>query len=152
HLGASSEEAQFQVAVDVAHQICEFLLEGVAHNAVNAPAISAQALREVAPYALACEKLGAFLAQVCDQPVRKLELTIAGEIAAQDTRHLPLLLLAAVLRHQGVDAGVNLVNAPVLARERGLALCENRSPHDDVFQSAIHVRVTCEGGESHTAS
>ncbi len=152
HLGASSEEAQFQVAVDVAHQICEFLLEGVAHNAVNAPAISAQALREVAPYALCCEKLGAFLAQVSDQPVRKLELTIAGEIAAQDTRHLPLLLLAAVLRHQGVDAGVNLVNAPVLARERGLQLFENKSPHDAVFQSAIHVRATCAGDEVHSAS
>jgi D-3-phosphoglycerate dehydrogenase len=152
HLGASSEEAQFQVAVDVAAQICEFLLEGVAHNAVNAPAISAQALREVAPYALACEKLGAFLAQVACEPIRKLELTIAGEIAAKDTRHLPLLLLASVLRHQGLDEGVNLVNAPVLARERGLHLLESREEHDDVFQSALHVRATCANGEAHSAS
>ena len=152
HLGASSEEAQFQVAVDVAAQICEFLLEGVAHNAVNAPAVSAQALREVAPYALSCEKLGSFLAQVSDQPIRKLELTIAGEISAQDTRHLPLLLLASVLRHQGIDEGVNLVNAPVLARQRGLTLFESREEHDAVFQSAVHVRATCEGGETHAAS
>jgi D-3-phosphoglycerate dehydrogenase len=64
HLGASSEEAQFQVAVDIAHQICEFLLEGVAHNAVNAPAVSAATLREIAPFTLLAEKIGAFLAQV----------------------------------------------------------------------------------------
>ncbi|MBL8857244.1 MAG: phosphoglycerate dehydrogenase [Planctomycetes bacterium] len=152
HLGASSEEAQFQVAVDIAHQICEFLVEGVAHNAVNAPAVSAQTLREIAPFTLLCERLGAFLAQVSDKPVRKLELTIAGDITKKDTRHLPLALLSAVLRHQGVDEGVNLVNAPVLAKERGIQLLESRESTDAVFQSAIHVRATCDEGETHTVS
>jgi len=152
HLGASSEEAQFQVAVDIAHQICEFLSEGVAHNAVNAPAVSAQTLREIAPFTLLAEKIGAFLAQVSEKPIRKIEITIAGEIAKKDTRHLPLALLSAVLRHQRLDEGVNLVNAPLLAKERGLQLLESREDSDEVFQSAIHVRVTCEGGETHAVS
>lgn len=152
HLGASSEEAQFQVAVDIAHQICEFLLEGVAHNAVNAPAVSASTLREIAPYTLLAEKLGAFLAQVSTRPIRRLELTIAGELASHDTRHLPLALLASVLRHQGLDEGVNLVNAPLLAKDRGLHLLESREGHDDVFQSALHVRASLDGGESHQVS
>lgn len=152
HLGASSDEAQFQVAVDIAHQICEFLSEGVAHNAVNAPAVSAQTLREIAPFTLLTEKLGAFLAQVSNKPIRKLELTVAGEIAQKDTRHLPLALLSAVLRHQGLDQGVNLVNAPLLAKERGIQLLESRETTDAVFQSAVHVRATCDGGETHEVS
>jgi D-3-phosphoglycerate dehydrogenase len=152
HLGASSEEAQFQVAVDIAHQICEFLLEGVAHNAVNAPAVSAATLREVAPFTLLAEKIGAFLAQVSEKPIRRLELTIAGELSQKDTRHLPLALLASVLRHQGLDEGVNLVNAPLLAKERGIHLLESREDHDEVFQSALHVRAGCDGGETHEVS
>jgi len=152
HLGASSEEAQFAVAVDIAHQICEFLLEGVAHNAVNAPAVSAQTLRELAPFTLLTEKLGSFLAQVSDKPIRKLELTVAGEISKQDTRHLPLALLSSVLRHQGLDEGVNLVNAPLLAKQRGLQVLESREESDGVFQNAVHVRVTCDGGETHQVS
>jgi D-3-phosphoglycerate dehydrogenase / 2-oxoglutarate reductase len=152
HLGASSNEAQFQVAVDIAHQICEFLTEGVAHNAVNAPAVSAQTLREVAPYTLLAERIGSFLAQVSDKPIRKLELTVSGEISKKDTRHLPLALLTSVLRRQGLDEGVNFVNAPLLAKERGLHVLENREETDSTFQSALHVRATCDGGETHQVS
>ncbi len=142
HLGASSHEAQHQVAVDVAGQICEFLLDGVANNAVNVPAVSGATLREMAPWVLLSEKIGAFLAQIGAQPVRKLELTLRGGVAKQDARHVPLALLTGLLRHQGMDLGVNFVNAPVLARERGITLFEARGEEDGTFHSSLRVRAS----------
>jgi len=152
HLGASSHEAQHAVAVDVARQICDFFEHGVAHNAVNLPTISADTLRALAPWVQLAEKLGAFLAQVARQPLHKLELTVAGELSAADTRHLPLALLVGALRHQGLDLGVNFVNAPLFARERGLELFENRHAEHALFQSALEVRSFGLGGESHHVS
>lgn len=153
HLGASSHEAQHQVAVDVAVQLGEFFLDGVANNAVNAPAVSASDLRELAPWVMLTEKIGALLAQMFDAPVGKLELTLSGEIASLDARHLPLALLASVLRRQGLDDVVNFVNAPSLARERGLDLLEAKVDEDPIFQSRVRVRATsADGRTSHVAS
>jgi D-3-phosphoglycerate dehydrogenase len=147
HLGAASHEAQHQVAVDVADQICEFFLTGVAHNATNAPAVGAEALRELAPWVLLAEKVGALLAQLAPKPVRKLELTLAGEIGRQDARHVPLALLTGLLKHQGADPSVNFVSAPVLARERGLVLFESRGAAEDGFQSSLSVRASGDEGQ-----
>ncbi len=147
HLGASSNEAQLAVAVDIAAQIADFLLEGVANNAVNAPAVGAQDLREVGPYVLLSEKLGSFLAQTCERPIRKLELTVSGELAGKDHRHVPLALLASVLR-QGMDAGVNFVNAPILAKERGLELFQRAQDEDDTYHSCVRVRATLDDGSA----
>ncbi len=149
HLGAASHEAQHAVAIDIARQICDFFDEGVAHNAVNFPAVSADTRRTLAPWVLLAEKLGAFLAQISAEPLQKLELTMAGELAAADTRHLPLALLVGALRHQGLDLGVNFVNAPLFARERGLELFENRHAEHALFQSALEVTSFGGGGESH---
>jgi D-3-phosphoglycerate dehydrogenase len=99
HLGASSEEAQRSVAIEIAEQICEFLIEGVARNAVNLPQVSAQTLRAIAPFVLLAEKMGTYLAQACDSPIRTIEVSISGEIARQDTSHVRLALLVGVLRH-----------------------------------------------------
>lgn len=151
HLGASSHEAQLNVAVDIAHQIAEFLLDGVAHNAVNTPTVAADDLREVGPYVLLAEKLGSFLAQVAGEPVTKLELTVSGEIAKKDWRHVPLALLSSVLR-QGLDDAVNFVNAPLLAKERGLALYERREETHELYQSCITVRATGASGTTHTVA
>jgi D-3-phosphoglycerate dehydrogenase len=149
HLGASSHEAQVAVAVDVANQICDFLLEGVAHNAVNAPAVDARTLREIAPYVLLSEKMGSFLAQISSAPIHRLELTVSGEIARKDHRHIALALLVGVLRH-GMDAGVNFVSAPLFAKQRGLRLLESSEPEDEFFHSRVRARATCgTDGEQH---
>ncbi|MFN0008832.1 MAG: phosphoglycerate dehydrogenase [Planctomycetota bacterium] len=146
HLGASSHEAQLAVAVDVARQICDFLVEGVAHNAVNAPAVSAQTLREIAPYVLLAEKMGALLAQLTAGPIRKIELTLSGEIARADHRHVPLALLCGILR-AGIDEGANFVNAPIIARERGIRLLEGAEEESHSWASLIKVRASTKGGE-----
>jgi D-3-phosphoglycerate dehydrogenase len=78
---------------------------------VNAPAVSAQTLREIAPYVLLAEKTGRMLAQLSSGPIRKIELTLSGEIARADHRHVPLALLCGILR-SGIDEGANFVSAP----------------------------------------
>ncbi|MEE8468976.1 MAG: phosphoglycerate dehydrogenase [Planctomycetota bacterium] len=145
HLGASSHEAQEKVAVQVAEQIAAYFTEGVAHNAVNAPALPAQARRELAPYLLVAEKMGTYLAQRLSEPIRKVEFTLAGEIARKDHGALKLAFLAAVLR-QSLDRAVNFVNAPVLAKQRGIRLLESSDPDAENYQNLIKVRASSKGG------
>jgi D-3-phosphoglycerate dehydrogenase len=153
HIGASSSEAQLKVAVDIAHQIARFLLEGRADNAVNAPAVSPGDLAFLAPYLGLAERMGSYLAQRLarheDRPIRKLEVTFLGELAERDTRPLALALLSGVLGH-GSDRGVNFVNAPALAEERGLRLLEGREADAGAYQNLIKVRASTQGGaDSH---
>lgn len=146
HLGASSEEAQRQVALDIARQISAFLAEGVAESAVNAPAVSSRTLAEIAPYVLLAEKLGSFLAQRCGEPIKKLELSLTGEIARFDPEHLRLALLVGVLRH-GSEGPINFVNAPALARERGIQVHEWADEEPHFLHSLVKVRAFTRGGE-----
>ena len=152
HLGASSDEAQRQVASDIARQISEYLSEGVAHNAVNAPAVTAQTLREIGPYILLAEKMGSFLAQRSPTPLRGLELSLGGDIARSDASHVRLGLLVGVLRH-GSETPINFVNAPRLAKERGLVLHQSQDEEPRFLHSAVRVRARSKrqhgGEESH---
>ncbi len=149
HLGASSSEAQERVAADIATQIADFLLDGVAENAVNAPALGAEAIAEIAPFLLLAEKMGSLLAQRLDGPIRKLELTVGGDIVQHDIEHLRLALLVGCLRRT-LQLGVNFVNAPQIARERGIRVLESREDDPYYRQGQIKVRASAPaGGESH---
>ncbi|MFT7668198.1 MAG: D-3-phosphoglycerate dehydrogenase [Planctomycetota bacterium] len=145
HLGASSHEAQFNVAVDIARQIGDFLAEGVAHNAVNAPAVSATTLKQIAPYVLLAEKIGSFLAQSMDEPIRKLEVTLSGQAVGEGKGYLPLSILVGSLRR--TVAGVNYVNAPLIAKDNGIRLLEGSDEESYAFQDLIKVRASSRGGE-----
>jgi D-3-phosphoglycerate dehydrogenase len=148
HLGASSDEAQRQVATDIARQVAEFLTEGVAHNAVNAPPVTSETLREIGPYIRLAEKIGSFLAQRSSAPLRTLELAVAGELARSDASHVRLGLLVGVLSH-GSETPINFVNAPRLAEECGLVLLESREEAAN-YTSLVRVRARSKrstGGE-----
>ena len=145
HIGASSSEAQVKVAVDIAHQVARLLLEGRADNAVNAPAVAAADLAFLAPYLGLAERMGSYLAQRVDGPVRKLEVTYEGELADRDTRPLSLALLSGLLGH-GTAGAVNFVNAPALAEERGLRLLEGREADAGAYQCLVKVRASTRGG------
>jgi D-3-phosphoglycerate dehydrogenase len=148
HLGASSDEAQRQVATDIARQVAEFLTEGVAHNAVNAPPVTGETLREIGPYIRLAEKIGSFLAQRSSTPLKTLELAVSGELARSDASHVRLGLLVGVLSH-GSETPINFVNAPRLAEERGLALLESREETGN-YTSLVRVRARSKrstGGE-----
>ena len=146
HLGASSHEAQHKVAVGIARQISQFLIEGVADNAVNAPALPAETRRRIAPYVMLLERMGSFLAQHLGEPARKLELTLAGEIAAEDTGPLESALLTGLLR-ESLAGPVNFVNAPHIARERGLRVLHDCAGECHGYQSLVKVRASARGGE-----
>jgi D-3-phosphoglycerate dehydrogenase len=141
HLGASSAEAQLRVAVDIAECISEFLLEGVATNAVNAPTVSPEALHELAPFTLLAEKLGSFLAQRIGGPIRKVEFTVSGEVTRLGIEHLRLAFLVGMLKDSLAD-GVNFVNAPSLAKERGILVLESQVDGGAYAQGEIRVQAT----------
>jgi len=150
HLGASSTEAQLTVAIDVATQISDFLLKGVAMNAVNAPAMQPEVLHELAPFLLLAEKLGRFLAQRIGGPIRKAELTVGGDIARHDVKHLKLAFMVGVLRESLVESDVNFVNAPGLAQERGLRILVSEEEEPIYRLGQIKIRASMRaGGPSH---
>lgn len=153
HLGASSHEAQRNVAVDVAEQIATFLEDDVARNAVNAPALPASMRRELAPYLLLAERMGSYLAQRMDAPIRKVEFTLAGEVASKDqVGALRLGFLVALLR-RSLEGSVNFVNAPLLASERDMHILEDSEGSAGNYTNLIKVRVSSENGrESHVVS
>lgn len=148
HVGASSEEAQRNVALEIAEQICDFFTEGAARNAVNLPPVGAQTAREIAPYVLLSEKLGGFLSQASDRPLSTLEVTLSGEIARKDASHIRLALLVGALR-PGCDSPLNFVNAPRLARERGLTLVDRPAEETPFLQGLVEARSVDREGASH---
>jgi len=150
HLGASSEEAQLRVAVDIAEEISSFLIDGVAQSALNAPSLPAEARHELAPFLLLAEKLGSFLAQKIGGPMRKVEFEVAGDVSRYGVEHLRLAFLVGCLRHS-LDTSVNFVNAPTLARERGILVLENSSLEADYRQGEIRVTASERtGGTTHS--
>lgn len=120
HLGASTAEAQEQVAFTVAEQMRDYLLTGALRGAVNMPALGATELTTLQPYLLLAESLGRFQAQLVDTAVREVRLEFAGELVDVDAAPVTRAFLAGLLRD--VSARVNVVNAFLIADERGLTV------------------------------
>jgi len=120
HLGASTTEAQEGVAFTVAEQMRDFLLTGALRGAVNVPALNTIELNLLRPYLALAEQLGRFQAQLIDSPVREVRLDFAGELVELDAAPVTRAFLAGLLRD--VSARVNIVNAFLIAGERGIAV------------------------------
>ena len=146
HIGASTEEAQSAVAVAVAEQLVAYLRDGVVKNAVNAPGLPKEIMEQLAPYLPLAEKLGSLAAQLAPQGATEVGIEVSGELASIPMRPLAARVLVGVLRHF-LETPVNDVNAPAIARERGIHVREARSaePHDWV--SLVTVTVKGAGGE-----
>lgn len=153
HLGASSHEAQRNVAVDVAEQIATFLEDDVARNAVNAPALPASMRRELAPYLVLAERMGSYLAQRMDEPIRKVEFTLAGEVASKDQVGALRLGFLVALLQRSMEGSVNFVNAPMLAGERNMHILEDSEGSAGNYTNLIKARVSSQDGhETHVVS
>jgi D-3-phosphoglycerate dehydrogenase/(S)-sulfolactate dehydrogenase len=150
HIGASTEEAQSAVAVALAEQLVAYLRDGIVQNAVNAPGLPKEILDRLAPYLPLAERLGALAAQLAPQGPAEVEVEVAGELADVPMRPLAARALAGLLRHF-LDTPVNDVNAPAIAKERGIRVRETRSlePHD--WASLVTVTVRGAGGEASVA-
>jgi D-3-phosphoglycerate dehydrogenase len=142
HLGASTSEAQENVALQVADQMSEYLLRGAITNAINFPSISAEEAPKLKPFVSLAEKLGSFAGQLTENPITELQITYEGEVAQMNTRALTSAVLAGLLRPMLGD--VNVVSAPVVARERGMAVEEVTREAESDYESLITVTVTTE--------
>ena len=140
HLGASTTEAQENVAVQVAEQIADFLLAGAVTNAVNMPSVSGEDAPKLKPYMALATKLGSFLGQLTDCNIRAVRIEYEGHVAQLNVKPLTACVLAGLLRPQLET--VNMVNAPVVARERNIAVTETK--HDRATDYHTLIRLTVE--------
>ncbi len=143
HLGASTAEAQENVALQVAEQMSDYLLTGAIANAVNVPSISAEEAPRLRPFVNLAEKLGSFLGQLTEAPIRGIRITYEGAVAAMNTRALTAAAVTGVLRP--FLAEINMVSAPAIARERGIVVDEiKREGGVSAFESVIRITVDAE--------
>lgn len=157
HLGSATREAEVNVAIGTAQELLVALDGGGVGTAVNGPLISAEAASRLAPFVTLARRLGELAVQWDSGPLRRLEVTVEGEIAAHDCASLTASALAAIL-NQVVDDRVNLVNARLIAQQRGLHVVESRSvdaPADYRSALTLHLQrddrhmVTLQGTISH---
>lgn len=145
HLGASTEEAQVGVATDVAEQIVAVLRGGFPRAAVNAPLILPETLQILQPYMQLVEKMGRLYTQLQPGPLSRVELACSGEIADYDLRPLKAALIKGLLESVS-DAHVNMINAPALAKQRGLEIIEQKSTTPTEFANLVTIRVMDSNG------
>ncbi len=143
HLGASTTEAQENVALQVAEQMSDYLMRGAISNAINFPSITAEEAPKLKPFVALAEKLGSFAGQLTDTGVKKLTITYEGEVAELKTKALTAAAIAGFLRPMLSD--VNVVSAPIVARERGMVIDEvNRAAAEGDYESLITLTVETE--------
>ncbi|MBS7529125.1 phosphoglycerate dehydrogenase [Hazenella sp. IB182353] len=149
HLGASTIEAQENVAIDVSEEVIRILRNQPFKNAVNLPSVPAELQQKLQPYQELAEKLGSFLAQITPGAPTKITFTYAGEITALDIAPLTRTILKGLLSHS--LASVNDVNAPHLAQQRGIQLIEQKTSHTHGFTQIIHVEMETSRGSHRIA-
>jgi D-3-phosphoglycerate dehydrogenase / 2-oxoglutarate reductase len=149
HLGASTSEAQENVAIQIAEQMADYLLTGAVANALNMPSISADEAPRLKPFIAVAEKLGSFAGQLTEDPIRGIVIEYAGEVGDMNTRALTSAALAGLL--QPMLGTVNMVSAPVVARERGINVDEVRQTQRGAYETYIRLTVKTDGMERSVA-
>lgn len=147
HIGASTTEAQENVAVGIAEQIVDYFTKGVARGAVNIPSVAPELLPRLQPYLALAEKLGLLQIQLCEGGLERVTVEYNGEVASLTTAALTVAVLKGLLTPIMEDP-VNYVNAPIVAKERGIEVKEVKSSDAGDFTSVIRVRVEA-GKKSH---
>ncbi|HEV2579835.1 MAG TPA: phosphoglycerate dehydrogenase [Ktedonobacteraceae bacterium] len=147
HLGASTEEAQLGVATDVAEQIVAVLHGGFPRAAVNAPLILPETLKILQPYMHLVEQMGRLYTQLQPGPLNKIEFSCSGDIANNDLRPLQAALIKGLLESVS-DAHVNMINAPLLAKQWGLEIIEQKSTISTEFANLVTIRLLHTNGYS----
>jgi D-3-phosphoglycerate dehydrogenase len=147
HLGASTREAQDNVAVDVAEQIVAYLLHGTVKNAVNVPSISSELMSILRPYAILAEKIGSLQTQLTESGILEVQIRYSGKVTEYDVTPLTTALLKGLLTPILKD-DVNFVNATYIASERGIKVVESKTQTSEDFASLIYVKVKSMEGEN----
>ena len=144
HLGASTNEAQENVALQIAEQMSDYLLAGaVTTNALNMASISAEEASRLKPFVGLIDKLGAFAGQIADDGLEAVEIEYEGEVAQLNTRPLTAVALASLMRPLIPD--VNMVSAPAILKQKGTPLTESRRETSPIYGSLIRIKVLTGG-------
>ncbi|BBK44990.1 D-3-phosphoglycerate dehydrogenase [Allostella vacuolata] len=143
HLGASTGEAQENVALQVAEQMSDFLLTGAVVNAINMPSVSAEEAATLRPYMVLGTQLGSFAGQLTEEAIDAVEIDFEGEAAGINTKPVTAAMLTGLLAP--LLESVNMVSAPVIARERNMQVTEVTGAQTPDYQTLVRVSVTCAG-------
>jgi D-3-phosphoglycerate dehydrogenase len=143
HLGAATNEAQENVALQVAEQMADYLTRGAISNAVNFPSITAEEAPKLKPFIALADKLGSFAGQLTETGVKKLTITYEGHVGELKIKALTAAAIAGFLRPMLAD--VNVVSAPIVAKERGIVIDEVTRAAEGDYDSLITLTVETEG-------
>ena len=149
HLGAASEEAQEAVAIEIVHQVLDYLLKGIIRNAANAPSVPLEVLRTLQPWLTLAEKLGRLASQLSEGRLAEIRLGYQGEIASLDCIPLTVAAVKGIL--DPIHDSVNMVNAMTIARRRGVRIVENKSTETTDFSSLITITLQTDLEKTDTA-
>jgi D-3-phosphoglycerate dehydrogenase / 2-oxoglutarate reductase len=149
HLGAATTEAQENVALQIAEQMSDYLLSGAISNAVNFPSITAEEAPKLRPFVALAEKLGSFAGQLTESGVKKVQLSYEGGVAGMNTKALTSAAVAGLLRPMLQE--VNVVSAPVVAKDRGIVIEETTREAAGDYESLITINITTERQSRHVS-
>ncbi|MEL6234107.1 MAG: phosphoglycerate dehydrogenase [Pseudomonadota bacterium] len=144
HLGAATSEAQENVALQVAEQMSDYLMRGAISNAINAPSVTAEEAPVLKPWIGLAEVLGGFAGQVTETAIREIEIEYVGRVGALNLRPLTAAVTASLLRPLVGEGAVNMVSAPIVARERGIRIAETRKDEQGAYGTYMRLIVTSE--------
>lgn len=139
HLGASTNEAQENVALQVAEQMSDYLLTGAVTNALNMPSVTAEEAQIMGPWLKLAEHLGNFVGQMTDEPIEAINILYDGESATMNLEALTCGVVAGIMKRANPD--VNMVSAPLIAKERGIQISTTQQDQSGVFEGYIKVTV-----------
>jgi D-3-phosphoglycerate dehydrogenase len=145
HLGASTTEAQENVALQVAEQMADYLLTGAVQNALNMPSVTAEEAAVMGPWLKLAGHLGAFVGQLTDEPVQAINVLYNGTVAEMNTAALNAAVIAGIMKATNPD--VNMVSAPVMAKERGVDISTTTQEKTGVFDAYVKVTVVTDRRE-----
>ena len=143
HLGASTNEAQENVAIQVAEQIADYLLTGAVINALNMATVTAEEASRLKPFMVLVEKLGSFAGQIADEGIEAVEIEYEGDVAQLNTQPLTAIGLAALMRP--LIPEVNMVSASSVFKQKGASLTESKRETSPIYGSLIRIKVKTGG-------
>ncbi len=149
HLGASTTEAQVNVACQVAEQMADFLVNGGVTNALNMPSLSAEEAPRLRPYMALAERLGSLVGQLAHGTLPKISIELEGDAAELNAKPITAAVLAGLMRRYSQT--VNMVNAPYLAKERGMEVREIRNTRQGAYSTRVVVTVATDAGDRSVA-
>jgi D-3-phosphoglycerate dehydrogenase len=145
HLGASTIEAQDNVAIQVAEQIADYLVNGAIVNALNMPSITAEDAPKLKPYLALSEQIGLMMGQITDSAIQSIKIEFLGKAAGLNTKPLTAMIVASVLKQSMAE--VNMVSAPAIAQSRGIDIATTENDNAGELITAIRLKIKTETRE-----